>query len=442
MSMSKKPLDELLYGLLPEVYRQEDSKIKPTPFPLKRFIQVASTGLEFIEGKIEGHSNIYNLDKTPEELIPHLAKMMGWEFPYDMPIDEQRNLLKSLPYLYQMKGTATVFDYLGRKVFGADSSAETVRRDYPFSALNNTSHEISQTFLLNTVKNIIDVRVLINGEVSQINEKIERYNDFADRFRPVNHYLNIIISLFYSSDYEIKVTDEHVIDILQTTDTFSKTLPNLAEYLDLTKSFDEDKYNRIVFADEYGYLSNMSLSGELSGGFYLNTYMQPFIDRILVSDMDSYLSQQMVDYSGIELVRINDSYDPLGVNHLSNGFLLNDEKSRFYLGEVYKSENISVFYKETLLDSGEDGYNKSIGADLSILDGDESNLNFAKLGSMTLASTNSTNKTQINMVETDFYNNTKTDDSFDVARVLNDRLVGFAKLNVFKLTQKEKLVYL
>lgn len=226
-----------LYEALPPLYRREDAKVRPKPYPLKRFLQVTGTGFNFLAKKQEGHSDMFNLYKTPSEFLPHLGEMLGYNFPYEMTEIEQRNFLKVLPYLYKFKGTEKVFDYLGIVVYGSKTK---VRAEYR----NNTDPA-------NNYHHAIDIYLEISGSLSDIIERANRYNKFANNFRPMNTVINPIVQLFYD-DVFTRLTNTDIIGettmFNTTTDVYDRNIQRDLERISLL-NFATDSYNRDNLAE-------------------------------------------------------------------------------------------------------------------------------------------------------------------------------------------------
>lgn len=166
---------------LPSIYLGEDAKQKPAPFPLKRYLQITDVGFDYVNDKIEGLMNLYDIDNCPPEFLPYLADMLGFEFPYEMTDIEKRQWIKLLPTLYKFKGTKSLFNYLGRVVYGADTTVSATRY----------GRTVEDPF------NNIELKVSIDGDTRNITDLTDKYRRFADKFRPVNHRLDVLISLIY-----------------------------------------------------------------------------------------------------------------------------------------------------------------------------------------------------------------------------------------------------
>lgn len=217
-----------LYDRLPPLYKRKDAEIKPVPLPLQRYLEVAGVGLDFMAEKIEGNNNLYDMDKVPKELLPHIANMLGYKFPYEMSEIEQRNFLKVLPYLYRFKGTAKVFDYLGQVVYGSQTRVHSNYR------LNDND--------LIPYKHLIDVYIEVNGNLTDVVIRSERYRKFAEDFRPLNTAINPIVQLFYTDVYLKRFND----DVMRTSIMTAKAI----DLYDRNRQRDTEKIKLLNFASE------------------------------------------------------------------------------------------------------------------------------------------------------------------------------------------------
>lgn len=346
---TNKQMGELLYGLLPDLYKKEDAGRTH----LKRFLQVNGVGLEYLRGKTEGHANMFDLDKTPPELLPHIARMMGFDFPYDMTVKEQRSMLKILPTLYRMKGTQSVFDSLARQLFGLDAKA--------FSEWKSRAGDNGE--------NQIQINVEANGETANLQTRIDRYYKYSEQFRPINNKLFWRIVLHYVDDYprQEKMQIDYLVDKLFIDDDFDPNETFLLNSLILTNSNYKtprlqgdwyDKYNKLgeIYTFDKMFLKDEDI-------FSRNKEDDSFaLDVIRVASEDSY-DKAVKEAYGIERIYINDDF-PTNASLLSKDFTLNDGKIPALQGEVYNSSKISEQQgKEVLWDMHTDIYNKEDVAD-------------------------------------------------------------------------------
>lgn len=197
---SKKTMGERLYEMTPVSYKQFDSEQKPMEYPLKRFMKLFDKGgWEDVQQEIEDLKNMYDPLRTPERNLDLLAEILGFRFPITTVDDgqggkisifltpeEKRQFLALLPTLYKYKGTPRLFYFLGRNIFGADT---TVVPEWIPRTQSSTG------------KHTINLNVSVEDGVLNLGAKSERYRMFAEKFRPVNNILNVTLKIIYSDDY-------------------------------------------------------------------------------------------------------------------------------------------------------------------------------------------------------------------------------------------------
>lgn len=204
---TKKTMGERLYEMTPVSYKKFDADQKPTPYPLKRFMQLLDEGgWEHIQKEIEDMRNMYDPLRTPERNLDMLADIMGFRFPITtvgdglggevsifLTSDEKRQFLSLLPTLYENKGTPKVFYFLGRNIFGAETSV--VPEWIPRTVSSSGNHTIN-------------LNVAVEDGVLDLGAKAERYKMFADKFRPANNVINVTLQIIYHDDYTSENSDE------------------------------------------------------------------------------------------------------------------------------------------------------------------------------------------------------------------------------------------
>lgn len=428
----KDNFGSMLYDKLPLIYKTEDGTVKPYTYPLKRFYQIASVGLDFLKAKTDGRRNLYDLDKVPAEFLPHLAKMMGFTFPYDMPESDQRNLLKSLPYLYKMKGTGEVFNYLGRKVYGISSSATTALR-------------------IEDLVRYLDVNVEINGEVAELDKKTEWYRRFAEKFRPVNHHLNVIINLYYADVFSRLINSDvlgtDTLEVDDATDTFTingseYSFETLQEYIEEVYTFSErttdaleeilmdsglDVLNRTNFADDEVIVVNIDeslvdlINDPKLNSFILNSSILMANDerynKSSLSDiiLESFAVTDLDDYLAQKLDELADTVSTPTYSEFYTSVILESDESSFAIDEGIDAKSIPSNAIDTIVDTPtetitdtftrfrerHDGYSTLVGQEF-------------KLSSNFLLAGYSNYKREIfTLTDTDTYAKAKTDDVVD-----------------------------
>lgn len=118
--ITSKDMLDLLYGRkLPQVYRDEDSKIG---FPLKRYLE------SLIEGgycgnieDIKGILSLIDPMAIPDEFFPYLCESLGLTYFPDMDISYQRKFLANLGELNKRRGTFASVQFLIRALTGLNS---------------------------------------------------------------------------------------------------------------------------------------------------------------------------------------------------------------------------------------------------------------------------------------------------------------------------------
>ena len=185
MPVSDKDFHEILYNHFPQLYRTEDANIQPEPYPLKRFMQIASEGFKALESEIDGMQLLFNADFMPEKYLDPIARMMGFDFPVGTTVTEKRRVIKNLPTLYKLKGNERVYGMLARLLFHKDAktSVKWIRSE------NQTNLQVN-----------LEVG---DSQSSEIDGKMERFKELIEFFRPVNVGTTWNMLVFY--DYLIEL---------------------------------------------------------------------------------------------------------------------------------------------------------------------------------------------------------------------------------------------
>lgn len=115
---SKGMLDLLYYRKLPQVYRDEDSKIG---YPLKRYLESLIEGGYYGSIKdIEGIMSLVDPMNIPEEHFPYLCESFGLTYFPGIDISYQRKFLANFGDLNKRKGTFASVHFLVRALTGLD----------------------------------------------------------------------------------------------------------------------------------------------------------------------------------------------------------------------------------------------------------------------------------------------------------------------------------
>ena len=116
---SEELLDFLYYKKLPQIYRDEDSKIE---YPLKRYLEsLIEGGFKGSIEDIEGLLLLTDPKSVPESMLPFLCQSFGLEYFPDIGVTYQRKFLLNLGELVRRRGTFSSVHYMIRALTGLES---------------------------------------------------------------------------------------------------------------------------------------------------------------------------------------------------------------------------------------------------------------------------------------------------------------------------------
>lgn len=119
MSITSQDMLDLLYNKkLPQIYRDEDSKIG---YPLKRYLESLIVGGYC--GNIEDIEKMLTLVdpySIPEEFFQYLCESFGLKYFPDMDVTYQRKFLLNIGEIVKRRGTFACVKYLARALTGLD----------------------------------------------------------------------------------------------------------------------------------------------------------------------------------------------------------------------------------------------------------------------------------------------------------------------------------
>lgn len=294
--MSRPNVGKSLYYKLPNLYREEDANVEgQLPLPLKRFLDVFASGFDYMEDKIEGLENLYDLDKCPAEFLPYIAQTLGFDFPYALSENEQRRFIKVLPYLYMTKGEPKSFEYLAREIFGTQSTIQAYKETY---VEGMTVQQWRRIY----------VEVTTDGEQLNLGRKEVYFRKFAELVRPVNTLLIAVLTTYLSDDYEReRLGDDYDVEfILENNAEIYRTRSILAKLLDKNIMLDgqyeyreedivdtikeewvqnliiecyEDKIEKHNLLDA-GFMLDQSMTDSLNSGCFIDTVILDAISDV------------------------------------------------------------------------------------------------------------------------------------------------------------------
>jgi phage tail-like protein len=85
---------------------------------LERFFKIPGIELDSIEGLVDALPVLIDVDKTDADYLPLIAKLVGVEFNFDIPIPQQREEIKRAVEVYKTKGTVYGVARQGRSITG------------------------------------------------------------------------------------------------------------------------------------------------------------------------------------------------------------------------------------------------------------------------------------------------------------------------------------
>ena len=116
---SKEFVDFLYNRKLPQVYRDEDSKIG---YPLKRYLESLTQG--GFDGALKDINNLMLLidpKAIPEKFFPYLCESFGLEYFPDIDVTYQRKFLINVGELVKRRGTFSSVHYMIRALTGLEA---------------------------------------------------------------------------------------------------------------------------------------------------------------------------------------------------------------------------------------------------------------------------------------------------------------------------------
>lgn len=127
--ITPKDMLDLLYNKkLPQVYRDEDSRIG---YPLKRYLESLIDGGYYDTIKdMEGILSLVDPMTVPDEFFPYLCDSLGLTYFPDIDISYQRKFLANIGELNKRRGTFSSIHYLTRALTGLDSELSYFEGEY------------------------------------------------------------------------------------------------------------------------------------------------------------------------------------------------------------------------------------------------------------------------------------------------------------------------
>ena len=193
-----KVTTDLLYSLLPSIYRVEDENLK---YPLKRFLDVlVQGGIIDLENKIASFTDLFDADRCPPEYLPHLAAILGFEFPHNLTSKEQRRFIKNMANFYMIKGTKRSLEFIIRELLAVDveiSSVDTVNRTF---------------------------EVLCTPDISdpKLAEKEDKVVQMVELYKPGNSTAFVTFGYTLTESCALKVIESQLLDTMLVTNSLNR----------------------------------------------------------------------------------------------------------------------------------------------------------------------------------------------------------------------------
>lgn len=196
-----------LYERLPEIYRREDAR-KEINFTLKRYLEALDEGgVQLIFSELLSLYDILEVDKCPQEVLPLLSKMLGYNYIEEVDVETQRKIIANLIGLYKRKGTKSVISFITREFTQFDTKVIELqyrifktwspkpkgipKADYvePRTLGNKKTYDTCHLYSQKGMYNYNGVVVVCDAQASQV----ELLNRLLREFLPVycNLYLKI-----------------------------------------------------------------------------------------------------------------------------------------------------------------------------------------------------------------------------------------------------------
>lgn len=133
-------LADWMWERIPESTRERDYSLAKVDAPLDRegrgkgplreLVDILGYGLASARQSAARFGDVVDVDRCPEHLLPHLAALLGFEFPYDLSEERQRGYLRSAISLYKSKGTERTLRLAALRILGQGFDIRVENEDY------------------------------------------------------------------------------------------------------------------------------------------------------------------------------------------------------------------------------------------------------------------------------------------------------------------------
>lgn len=162
MGTTPNNLLNLLYsGKLPQIYREEDSKIG---LPLRRYLEsLVEGGYKGAIEDIEKTLTLFDPKAIPDSMFPFLCKSFGLEYFPDIDVTYQRKFLSNLGELVKRRGTFSSVHYLVRALTGIECE------------LSREGNTLNIVLLAATVEQMNNIEISMTVVSSYVRSQIPYY---------------------------------------------------------------------------------------------------------------------------------------------------------------------------------------------------------------------------------------------------------------------------
>jgi len=133
LAVSPMAYSEYMYNLLPRLYHRYDSS-KPDPTTvdaadqdkgqLQRYLDLIGMNLDLLHGYAKAVSSFHNVQQVDGQILPLLARWIGWKLDLKRELDGQRNEISNAPSLYKTIGILPSVQHTVKRISGWESQSK------------------------------------------------------------------------------------------------------------------------------------------------------------------------------------------------------------------------------------------------------------------------------------------------------------------------------
>lgn len=115
-----------MYERIPGYTRARDAA---EGYPLRQLVAVLAVSATGLKEDAEKLLLLTDPETCPEAMLPRLGAMLGFEFPYDLSVAQQRAFVKFMVDIYRIKGTPNSLRSVASRLIGNGFDLEVVGED-------------------------------------------------------------------------------------------------------------------------------------------------------------------------------------------------------------------------------------------------------------------------------------------------------------------------